>query len=199
MLDWNLYTFEELQHATYMKGLARGIHKITDKTGWRECVIADLLDHEVYAKISSGAGTLGEGSDALNKRTGKRSEYKSQAIEKDNIKNLLQKTYKRGDKIKTYVPLKIRGIYNNAMKSGAIESYKEIDHYFGLFYREKCVLIIRVETEYVISSLKEQVIKRKNASSTNLCTVTVDLGKKELYDVVYDNRKWLREQSLLEQ
>ena len=177
-------SYEELAHALYMKGIQDGHSKITDKTGWREKVVGDKLNHEVYKSISSGKGTLGEGSDAKCRKSGQRAEYKSKALEDKNLNNLFERPYSHRS-TGNYAPREITGIYNNAMKPGAIESYKEIDHYFGLFYRERCVLIIKVDTNHVVSSLRSQVEKRKNATSTNLCTVEVTLRDKHLYEVAF--------------
>ena len=51
--------------------------------------------------------------------------------------------------------------------------YAKIEHYFGLFYQEKCVLIINVNTDYVMNTLNanyEAYIK-KGSGTTNLNTV----------------------------
>jgi len=198
MIDYKNYTFEELGHALYMKGHEIGCRKITDKTGWREKVVAEKLGHQVYKTISSGAGTDGEGSDAFDPTSGKRAEYKSQAVERNDFNNLFQKTYNRGGKTTNYVALKMKGVYNNAMKPGAISKYKNIDHYFGLFYRELCIMIIKVDNDFVVDSLNEQVYKRRNATSTNLCTVSVSLERGDLYDIVYKNKDWFDKSRLLE-
>ena len=184
-------SYEELAHALYMKGIQDGHKKITDKTGWREKVVGDKLNHEVYKSISSGKGTLGEGSDAKCRNSGQRAEYKSKALEDGDLNNLFERPYGN----RSYVPLKIQGIYNNAMKPGAIESYKEIDHYFALFYRERCVLILKVDTNHVVSSLRREVERKKNATSTNLCTVEVTLRDKHLYEVAFKEQDFFDKHS----
>jgi len=50
---------ESIANKLYIEGKKRGIHKITDKTQWRECVMADNLGHKVHEKISAGANAAG--------------------------------------------------------------------------------------------------------------------------------------------
>ena len=184
MIDYTNFTYEQLAHALYMKGLDEGYSKITDKTGWRENVMGEILGHKVYKRISSGAGTAGEGSDAKCKTTGRRAEYKTKALEDKDLRNLFQRPRSKN---RTYAPLKVSGVYNNAMKPGAVDSYSLIDHYFGVFYREECVMIIKVDTSYVTSSLREAINHKIKTGShtTNLCSVSVSLGDKTHHEVVY--------------
>ena len=182
MIDHTKFTYEELAHALYMKGLSEGYSKITDKTGWRENVMGEILGHKVYKRISSGAGTDGEGSDATDK-AGRRAEYKTKALEDKDLNNLFQRPFRN----RTYAPLKVSGVYNNAMKPGAVDSYSHIDHYFGVFYREECIMIIKVDTSYVTSSLREAINHKLKTGShtTNLCSVSVGLGDESHHQVVY--------------
>jgi len=194
MIDFKKYTFEELAHALYMKGEALGYQKITDKTGWREYVMGEKLNHKAYQKISSGCNSDGEGSDAKCNLTGRRAEYKSKALDDKDLNNLLQRSYGKNGK-RNYVPLKITGVYNNATKPGALEKYKAIDHYFGCFYKEKCVLIVQVNTKHVIRCLEAAVEKKKtgNSTTTNLCQAVVDLADTHLYRVAFKDHKWFKE------
>lgn len=191
MIDFEKHTYEELAHALYMKGLEEGFRKITDKTGWRENVIGEKLNHEVYKTISSGCNSDGEGSDAKCNVTGNRAEYKSKALDDKDLNNLFQRSYRK----RNYSPLKISGVYNNAMKPGALEKYKNIDHYFGCFYQEKCVLIIQVNTKHVIRCLEAAIEKKKagNSTTTNLCAATVSLADTHLYRVAFKDHEWFKE------
>lgn len=184
------YSFEELANAIYMKGIQVDREKVTDKTGWRELIIAEKLGHTAHKKISSGGNSDKYGSDAVDKN-GKYGEYKSNAIVEKQIRNLLEKIKnKKGDK---YVSLKVKGVYNGAYKEGAILRYRNIDHYFAVFYQEICLLIIKPKTSVVIEQLELGNAKWKPGKSTNLNTVTIDLSKTDTYDIVYDNRKYLSE------
>ena len=46
-------TYEELAAALYVKGEIDGFHKVTDKTKWREPVMAEKLGHKAHTKISA--------------------------------------------------------------------------------------------------------------------------------------------------
>ena len=87
-----------------------------------------------------------------------------------------------------FSPLSISGIYNGAYTKEAIDKYSKIDHYFGVFYKELCVLIIKVNTKYVIKTLRNGLTK--GGKSTNLNTVRVNLGDTDLYNVAYKNKDW---------
>ena len=186
MKDLREYSYEELSNALYEKGEADGISKITDKTKWRESVMAQKLGHTVHKKISAGAGKSEYGSDAKDKYI--YAEYKSTAIVETHLKNLLEKTKWKNT---LFSPLSISGIYNGAYTKEAIDKYSKIDHYFGVFYKELCVLIIKVDTKYVIETLRNGLLKE--GKSTNLNTVKVNLGDTHLYDVVYKNEDWWKQ------
>jgi len=190
MKDLTKYPYEKLANAIYEKGEAAGIFKITDKTKWRESVMAEKLEHEVHKKISAGAGKLEYGSDAKDKDI--YAEYKSKAINDDDLNNLFEriKSLKTGS---TYVPFEIPGIYNGAYTKEAIDKYSKIDHYFGVFYKELCVLIIKVDTKYVIKTLRQGLLKMTEGKTKNLNTVKVNLGDTHLYDVVYKNEDWWKQ------
>lgn len=180
------FTYEELAAALYLKGEGDGYHKVTDKTKWREPVMAEKLNHTAHEKISAGAGKDEYGSDAFDEATGKYAEYKSQAIVDKQLNNLLEK--KRGDK--RYVPLKVTGVYNGAYKKEALDAYKEVDHYFGVFYKEQCILIIKPNTDEVMRQLEYNNANRKPGKTTNLNSVTIDLAKQNLYTVAYKNEEF---------
>jgi len=186
------YTYEELANAMYKKGEADGYSKITDKSKWHEPVIAEKLGHTAHKKISAGAGSLEYGSDAKDDGNEIYAEYKAKCVVDEELKNLFEKVrnVKSG---KTFVPFIVPGIYNGAYKDDAIEKYSKIDHYFGVFYKELCVLIIKVDTDYVIETLKNGMLKMTEGKTKNLNTVNVNLGDTSLYEVAYKNEKWYKD------
>ena len=52
------YSYEDLAHAMYLMGERDGAQKITDKTQWREFVIAEKLGHKVF--VETGQPTVFE-------------------------------------------------------------------------------------------------------------------------------------------
>jgi hypothetical protein len=186
------FTKEELAHALCMKMEKEGYSKGTDKTKWREPVMAEKLGHTAHKKISAGAGSLEYGSDAKDVSNGIYAEYKATSAVDEDLGQLLSKVkYKKtGEK---YVPFTIKGIYNGAYKGDAIEKYSKIDHYFGVFFKEICILIIKVDTEYVIKTLRTGMLKQTEGKTKNLNTVSVNLGDTHLYEVSYKNEMWWNE------
>tara|TARA_Y100001972_G_scaffold84105_1_gene102350 strand:- start:5447 stop:6055 length:609 start_codon:yes stop_codon:yes gene_type:complete len=181
------YSYEELARALYIKGERDGFSKITDKTKWREPVVANKLGHTAHPKISAGEGKDEYGSDAFDPIKGKYAEYKSQAIVEKQLNNLFERS--RGKR--NYVPLKVNGVYNGAYKQEAIDAYKDVDHYFGIFYKELCVLVIKPNTDEVIRQLEYNLAKmNEKGKSTNLNTVTIDLKDEMLYTVAYKNEEF---------
>jgi hypothetical protein len=191
MIDFSQYTIEELANALYLKMDSEGFSKGTDKTKWREPIVAEKLGHKAHTKISSGKGTEGYGSDAFDPSSTEYCEYKSQAIEKGQLRNLLQesKTLKNGN-TREYVPLSITGVYNGFNNNFDVASveYAKKSHYFSIFYKEKCVLVIKVNTEHVMSTLisnYEKFAAKGSKGTTNLNSVTVSLADKHLYEIAY--------------
>ena len=185
------YSYEELAHALYIKGERDGVQKITDKTQWREFVIAEKLGHKAFDKISAGAGSDKYGADAYE-ADGQTAEYKSKAINEKEVRNLTEriKNQKTGE---TYVPLKVPGVYNGAYKDGAIDAYSKHNHYFGVFWKEKCVMIIKPNTDHVIDTLTENNNNRKPGKTTNLNSVKVDLRDTSTYEVAFKDEEWFEE------
>lgn len=180
-------SFEQLAHAMYIKGEQEGYSKITDKTKWRECVTAEKLGHIAHKKISAGAGKEEYGSDAYDSVNEVYAEYKSQAIEVKKVRNLLRevKNAKSGAK---FAPLVVKGVYNGAYTYEAIDAYEKCDHYFSVFYKEKCVLIIKVDTSEVVRQLRTTLSKRlakANIATTNCNQVHISLGDTNKYEVAY--------------
>ena len=186
------FSYEELAHALYVKGKQDGYHKITDKTKWREAVVAEKLGHRAFTKISGGRDSDKFGADADDPITGRKAEYKSSAIEDKQVRNLLEKikSVKTGSR---YVPLTVGGVYNGAYTHEIIDKYVDHDHYFGIFYEELCVMVMRVDTKEVIKQLRSEVDRRsklKRKSSTNLNTVRLNLKDRHLYQLVYRDEAW---------
>ena len=117
------YSYEDLAHAIYVKGERDGFQKITDKTQWREQVIADKLGHQAFDKISAGKGSIKYGADAFEDLITKQTaEYKSKSITDSEVRNLTEKV--RNEKTGlTFAPLKVPGVYNGAYTDEAIEAY----------------------------------------------------------------------------
>ena len=187
----NICSLEVLAHAMYLNGEKAGYPKVTDKTKWREPVMAGKLGHKAFEKISAGKNSDKYGADAYEP-DGKTAEYKSKAIDNKEVRNLTRQV----KNVKTgllYAALKVSGVYNGAYKQEAIDSYAKHNHYFGVFWKETCVLIIKPKTEYVIQTLTENNQKRKPGATTNCNTVTINLDDTTIYETVYKDEKWFKE------
>ena len=178
-------------HAQMLAKLGKqaGFNKITDKTKWRELVMAGKLGHKAFGKISAGKKSDKYGADANDPVNNKNAEYKSTAIEDDQLKNLLQKNRNKKSK---YAPLSVKGVYNGAYTHESVDRYSEHDHYFGVFYDERCLLIVKVNNEYVIETLRKGVdrIIASKGKTTNGNGVSVNLGKTDLYTIVFKDEEW---------
>jgi hypothetical protein len=190
------FSIEELANAVYVKMEQQGFQKGTDKTKWREVVMADRLGHQAHDKISAGANSDKYGSDALD-ANGIYAEYKSKAITEKQIRNLLQ--LPKNKKGARYAPLVINGVYNGAYTMEAIEKYSKIDHYFGVFYKEELVLVVKVDRDEVKKQLTKgfdaMEIKRLAGKkyTTNCNTVSVNMSDVDKCTIVYKNFKNLEE------
>ena len=191
-------SYEELTHALYVKGKAEGYPKVTDKSKWREPVMAEKLGHVAHEKISAGKNSDAYGSDAYDASTGRMAEYKSNAIGDKEARNLRQELRPNG---KRFAPYTAKGVYNGAYTHEAIDAYAGVDHYFGIFHEELCVLIIKVDTEYVANELrrilneKEELRRTTGRKITTNCnTVQVHLqNDKTCYEIAYINQDWFTE------
>jgi hypothetical protein len=198
-LDPDKFSFEDLAHALYVKGKALGFAKVTDKTKWRELVMAEKLGHRAFPRISSGRHTVNYGADADNLESGLKAEYKSQALEDVNLRNLLQLT--RGSQALKYSALVATGVYNGAYTLEAVQSYRDKEHYFGLFYEELCVLILKIHNNEVEQQLTEGLSRQQQSTqkkTTNLNSVRVRVSNTDQgtdqYQVVYKNQTWFQSQ-----
>jgi hypothetical protein len=189
LININDYTLEELANALFRKGIEMGYPKITDKSKWREPVMADKLGHIAHKNISAGANSEDYGSDATTP-DGKKVEYKTCTIDDKDLRKLFGRIkYKKTGEV--YAPLTVGGVYNGAYKQSALDAYAKIDHYFGVFYQEKCILIIKPKTTEVISQLTENNNKRKAGATTNGNTASFNLkNDTDKFEVVYRDDEW---------
>lgn len=187
----NNFSYEDLAHALYLKGERDGVHKITDKTQWREFVIADKLGHTAFDKISAGKGSDKYGADAYE-ADGQTAEYKSKSINDKEVRNLTRQVRNHNTGLR-FSALKVPGVYNGAYTQDAIDAYSKHNHYFGVFWKERCVLIIKPTTDYVISTLTENNNNRKDGATTNLNSVVVDLDDVSNYEIAYKDNDWFEE------
>ena len=187
---------QELVIAVAKIGKKLGYQKITDKTKWREPIMAGKLNHEAFDKISAGKNSDKYGADAYVTGTTLMAEYKSQSISEKQINNLLGKVKNKKTKSK-FSPLVVKGVYNGAYTYEAVDAYKKHKHFFGVFFDEKCVMIIEPKMKYLIDSLNEGVKKIQKSKSkkktTNCNTVSINLGDKSLYKVVFRDEEWFAE------
>ena len=187
----NNFSYEDLAHALYLKGERDGVHKITDKTQWREFVIADKLGHKAFDKISAGKGSDKYGADAYE-ADGQTAEYKSKSINDKEVRNLTRQVRNHNTGLR-FSALKVPGVYNGAYTQDAIDAYSKHNHYFGVFWKERCVLIIKPTTDYVISTLTENNNNREDGATTNLNSVVVDLDDVSNYEIAYKDNDWFEE------
>jgi hypothetical protein len=187
------YSYEDLAHALYLKGERDGVQKITDKTQWREFVIAEKLGHKAFDKISAGKGSDKYGADAYE-ADGQTAEYKSKAISDKEVRNLTEKIRNEKTGLR-FSPLKVPGVYNGAYSQEAIDAYSNHNHYFGVFWKERCVMIIKPHTDFVIDTLTENNNNRKEGATTNLNSVVVGLGDTSKYEVAFKDEDWFKENS----
>jgi hypothetical protein len=196
------FSYEELAHALYLKGERDGYPKVTDKTKWRELVMAEKLQHVAFEKISAGKNSDKYGADAYE-ADGKTAEYKSKAIDDKEVRNLTEQIRSQKTAAR-YAALSVAGVYNGAYTQEAIDSYAEHNHYFGVFHKERCVLIIKPQTEYVIQTLTSQNAKRleknklliaegKDPKTTNANSVIIKLDNTDIYETVFKDEEWFKE------
>ena len=191
MIDIDQLTLEDLSSALYQKMEKLGFTKGTDKTKWREPVMAEKLGHIAHTKISAGKGKDEYGSDATTENG--HAEYKTKTLSDKDLNNLLERAYGK-KKQRNYAPLTVSGVYNgyNSNYETASVEYAKIEHYFGVFYKEKCVLIIKVNTDHVMNSLNAnyEAYKKKGTGTTNLNTVTVNLADTHLYTIAHKDQEF---------
>lgn len=187
--------FEQVANILYVKGKQEGYPKVTDKSKWREPVMARKLGHVAHEKISAGKDSEAYGSDAYDPSTGRMAEYKSNAIGDKEARNLRQELRPNGTRFALYTA---KGVYNGAYTHEAIDAYAGVDHYYSIFHEELCVLIVKVDTEYVANELrnilneKEELRRTTGRKITTNCnTVQVHLERdRDNYEIAYINEDW---------
>ena len=180
-------------HEISLLGKLIGYENILDKSKFHEPIMAEILGHEAFKKISAGKNSDKYGADAHDRTSGKMAEYKSMTLKDKQIPNLLRKP--KGKKGLEYVAFTVFGIYNGAYTLEAIEAYDKHDHYFSVFHEEKCILIIKPDHNYVIGTLVKNYEERQaksNKGTSNLNTVKIDLANEFLYEVVYRDDEWYK-------
>lgn len=192
--DGDLNDFEYLAHRLFVLGEEEGFPNITDKNKYREIIAAKKLGHIVHKKISAGGNANEYGSDAFIPEQvrikSEYGEYKSKAINSNQVRNLLELDRGNGRK---FSPLTISGVYNGAYKQSALDRYSKIDHFFVVFHKEICLLIIYVDTDEVMRQLKYTNDNRKPGATTNLNSVKINLADTHLYQIAYRNDEKLDE------
>ena len=196
-IDLSEFSYEDLAHALYKRGERAGFHKITDKTKWREAIMAEILGHVAFKRISGGRHTKNYGADAVmngevinDDDDDQRllAEYKSHVITLRQIKNLRNhiKNPRTGSR---YAALTILGIYNSIYSYEALDRIRNHEHFFGIFAEERCLQIIQPHKHVVLEQLGREIQKRELANkpvrTTNLNTVKINLAHTDLYNIVY--------------
>jgi hypothetical protein len=184
------YTYEQLASALYAKGLSDGYGNVTTHSKWRELIMAEILGHKSHDNLIDPNAPSSDAYDEVNDTN---AEYKSQTIKDDALRNLLREEvhYKNGN-TKVFASLKAVGIYNGAYKQENIDKCKVVDHYFGVFHNEECLLVIKPNRDEVIRQLEENLAARKKKGSkgpTTLSQVFIDLDDTHLYEIFHDRRE----------
>jgi len=137
---------------------ARGVENPLDKSKWREILVSDILDHELFTKASGGkSNDETYGADARGKEDGRKKEYKTAWMDESEVADFTD-----GDLSGSFSM-----VYNGAYSDETIERYKDIDHYIALFDKEKVVCIVLVPTDYVIETLRNNLNKKLLAEKTD--------------------------------
>ena len=182
-----------------------GFDNIDDKAKYEEVITGDILGHEVFNKASGEV----KGADARNLKTVEIVEYKKASLNKTKLENVLSAVT---DGKKTHAA---KMTYNGAGGTGRaegaektrniVDSYSVFGHYLSLFSEGECVLIAKINSDYVTSDnglMKRVLLEEKNQkySSTNGNSVLVHFEngglKKGEGEIVYLND--IRTKSVLE-
>lgn len=183
----------------YRLGKLLGFDNILEKTKWKEMIMGEKLDDEVFSKSTGDV----KGADARNKSSGEAREYKTEELKTESdFKRFLRSVF---DGNSTFAGTMT---YNGAGGTGndkgkesrkIVNSYKDFGHYHGVFYRGDVVAITRVCTDYVTSDegLMKRIIKEENGQkykSTNGNSVSVHYEnagvRKGEGEIVYLNKEF---------
>jgi hypothetical protein len=146
----------------YTIGDDLGHPNILEKAKWKEESIGAELGHTVFSKSTGDV----KGADALDEN-GKAWEYKTQEL--NTFKDVLRFFESVVDGTNTFAGSMT---YNNGYSRENVNSYKDIGHIHGVFFRGDMLAITEVSTDYVTSDngLMKRVIKEENGKkykSTN--------------------------------
>jgi len=141
-----------------------------EKAKWKEVIMGYVLGDAVFSKSTGEV----KGADAINEKTGEVSEYKTTEL-KDEKK--LQRFYDAAFD-NTNRTFSGSMTYNNGSIRKNVESYANISHKHGIFYRGDILSIGEINPEYVTSDdgLMKRVKKIENGAkykSTNGNSVSV--------------------------
>ena len=147
----------------YEIGEKLGHKNIFEKAKWKEEIMGLMLGDAVFTKSTGDV----KGADATNDETGNVREYKTEELKTDKDKKRFFESVVDGTN--TYAGSMT---YNGGSTRKAVNSYKDIKHFHGVFYRGDVVSITDVSTNYVTSDegLMKRVIKEENGkeyASTN--------------------------------
>jgi hypothetical protein len=147
----------------YEIGEKLGHTNIFEKAKWKEEIMGLILGDTVFTKSTGDV----KGADATNDETGNVREYKTEELKTDKDKERFFESVVDGTN--TYAGSMT---YNNGYSRENVNSYKDIKHFHGVFYRGDVVAITDVSTDYVTSDngLMKRVLKSENGKkykSTN--------------------------------
>lgn len=139
-----------------------GVSNPLDKSKWREMIMANKLNHDLFAKASGGKDNNETyGADALS--NGIKCEYKTATMSDKQYND-----FKQGKLKKQYSM-----VYNGAYNHESIDRYNGIEQFLGLFYKSECVIIVKVPHQDIINKLHENLdytIERANKTGKNPTT-----------------------------
>ena len=147
----------------YEIGEKLGHKNIFEKAKWKEEIMGLILGDTVFSKSTGDV----KGADATNDETGNVREYKTEELKTDkDMKRFFESVV---DGTNTYAGSMT---YNGGSTREAVNSYKDIKHFHGVFHRGDIVAITEVSTDYVTSEngLMKRIINEENGgvyTSTN--------------------------------
>ena len=144
-----------------------GIHNPFDKSKYREVFTANTLGQQVFHTASAGSDAMKCGADAHDV-DGRKCEYKSYTLKTEEGK-FLWENFLNGKK------LAFRGVYNNASTKEDVESYRDIRHFFTVWYGVTLLGIYECPNDVVIEQLMRRINRVRSYKSTNGNIVSVQV------------------------
>jgi|TARA_R110000823_G_C15683117_1_gene474443 hypothetical protein len=188
-----IYHYKKL----YEIGAELGFDNIMEKAKIKEVIMGVELGDTVFSKSTGEV----KGADAINEKTGEVSEYKTTELK--DLKELERFYASAFDN--TNRTFSGSMTYNNGSIRKNVESYANISHKHGIFYRGDILSIGEINPEYVTSDdgLMKRVKKIENGAkykSTNGNSVSVHYENGEIREgegkIIYRND--IRTKSVLE-